>query len=158
MMEKLTEAQQATNFETTKHIRMVQRLLNACAIELIRRGEIHDDSKLESPEVEAFTEFTPKLAGCTFGSDVYKSFLTAMKPALEHHYANNRHHPEHFKDGVNDMNILDLLEMLCDWKAASTRHNDGNLRKSIDINAKRFGIDSQLRRIFENSISLVEED
>lgn len=157
MSAELTTEQAAVNYETTKHIRMVQRLLNAFAVELIRRGEIHDDSKLESPEVEVFAEYTAKLAGLTFGSPEYQACLDAMKPALDHHYANNRHHPQHFKDGVNDMNILDLLEMLCDWKAASTRHNDGNLRKSIEINAKRFGIETQLRQIMENSIDLLEE-
>ena len=31
----------------------------------------------------------------TYGSDEYKACLTEMKPALDHHYAANRHHPEH---------------------------------------------------------------
>jgi hypothetical protein len=79
-----------------------------------------------------------------------------MKPALDHHYAKNRHHPEHFKNGINEMNILDIIEMLADWKAATIRHNDGNLRKSIEHNAKRFGIDTQLTRILMNSMDVFE--
>lgn len=151
----LTEAQKATNCDTFRHIERVRNLLNACAIELLKRGELHDQSKLESPEVEAFTEFTPKLAACTYGSEEYKSFLAAMKPALDHHYANNRHHPEHFKRGVNDMNLLDIVEMLCDWKAASERHNDGNIRRSIEVNALRFQMSEQLVRILENTSDLL---
>jgi hypothetical protein len=151
----LTEAQKATNSDTFRHIERVRNLLNACAIELLKRGELHDQSKLESPEVEAFTEFTPKLAACTYGSEEYKSFLSAMKPALDHHYANNRHHPEHFKRGVNDMNLLDIVEMLCDWKAASERHNDGNIRRSIEVNALRFQMSEQLVRILENTSDLL---
>jgi hypothetical protein len=37
-----------------------------------------------------------------------------MAPALKHHYENNRHHPEHFKNNIDDMNLIDLIEMLCD--------------------------------------------
>ena len=50
------------------------------------------------------------------------------------------------------MTIIDLIEMLCDWKAATMRHNDGNIRKSIEINAKRFNIDSQLTKMLENTV------
>ncbi len=338
----LTLEQKATNYDTFRHIERVRNLLNVCAVELLARGQAHDQTKLESPEVEAFTEYTPKLAACTYGSDEYKSFLAAIKPALDHHYANNRHHPEFqrtseewrpvvgFEDShevssfgnvrtidrvasrsgktgdlklkgqvlkqfitpkgyarlqlvgvhgtsnlmvhrivaeafvanpedkpqvnhidgdklnnrpsnlewvtasenlqhayendlkkapikycvecpslglvafgctdmedqlrsagyhkasaagiwnainrggkhldlefvgsrfeewmdspVNDMNLLDILEMLCDWKAASERHNDGNIRKSIEINANRFGLSPQLVRILENTADLL---
>jgi hypothetical protein len=156
-MENLTEAQKACNHDTFRHIERVRNLLTVCTIEILMRGAKHDQSKLVSPEVEYFTEYTPKLAACTYGSDEYKGYLQAIKPALDHHYANNRHHPEHHKDGVNDMNLIDILEMLCDWKAASERHNDGNIRKSIEINANRFGLSPQLTRILENTADLLFE-
>ena len=60
-----------------------------------------DNSKLESPEKELFDEYTPKLKDCTYGSDEYKEFLKGLKVALDHHYANNSHHPEHYENGVN---------------------------------------------------------
>lgn len=120
----------------------------------MRAGE-HDMSKLSSPEIEIFVEYTPKLAGSTYGSEEYKRFLTEMKPALDHHYAVNRHHPEHFDNGVNDMNLLDLLEMLCDWKAATMRHNDGDIVKSIEYNKDRFGLSDQLTQILMNSVNLL---
>jgi hypothetical protein len=151
----LTLEQRATNNETFRHIERVRNLLNACVVELLKRGELHDQTKLESPEVEVFAEYTPKLAGSTYGSDEYKGFLDAIKPALQHHYAHNRHHPEHHRNGVDDMNLLDIVEMLCDWKAASERHNDGNIRKSIEINANRFGLSPQLVKILENTADLL---
>jgi hypothetical protein len=119
---------------------------------LLNRAREHDQSKLSDPELSTFVEMTPKLAASTYGSDEYKKFLAEMKPTLDHHYAKNSHHPEHHKDGINDMTIIDLIEMLCDWKAATMRHNDGNIRKSIEINAKRFNIDSQLTKILENTV------
>ena len=50
------------------------------------------------------------------------------------------------------MNLFDLIEMLVDWKAASERHNNGNIRKSIEINGNRFNMSPQLIRIFENTV------
>lgn len=148
---KLTQEQEATNFHTFRHIERVRNLLNKVVTKLLDRAEKHDQSKLESPEVELFTEFTPKLASSTFGSPEYNDFKKQMGPALAHHYANNRHHPEHFKNGIDEMNLIDLIEMLVDWKASSERHHDGNIRKSIEINGKRFEMSPQLIRIFENT-------
>lgn len=71
----LTLEQRATNNETFRHIERVRNLLNKCINELLSRGELHDQTKLESPEVEAFTEYTPRLATCTYGSDEYKQYL-----------------------------------------------------------------------------------
>jgi len=148
----MSEAKQ----ETKKHILMVQSMLRSMIFFLQERLEIHDLSKLESPEAEIFEEYTSKLKGTTYGSDEYKRYLEEMKPALYHHYQFNRHHPEHFVNGVDGMNILDFLEMFCDWKAATLRHADGNLSKSIEINAKRFNISPQLVSILKNSVILVE--
>lgn len=151
----LTLEQKACNDDTWTHIHRVRELLNKVIIDLIRRGEEHDQSKLGTPEVELFTEMTPRLATSTYGSPEYHEFRKQLGPALEHHYANNAHHPEHYKDGLNDMSLLDILEMLCDWKASSERHNNGNIRKSIEINADRFGISPQLVRILENTADIL---
>jgi hypothetical protein len=145
-----------TNCETLEHIQNVRNFLSRFAIGLLNRAADHDQSKLHSPEVEYFAEYTDQLRGMTYGSPEYDAAKLAMKPALDHHYAVNRHHPEHFKEGIDDMNLLDLVEMFCDWKAAGMRHNDGNLRYSIEKNAVRFHMSGQLKRIFENSIELVE--
>ena len=141
----------ATNYVTMRHIEKVRNYINRAICNLLGRAEKHDQSKLESPEVELFTEYTPKLAATTFGSPEYNQYKKEMSVALEHHYANNRHHPEHHKNGVNDMTLLDLVEMLVDWKAASERHNDGNILKSIELNGQRFEMGPQLIRIFENT-------
>jgi hypothetical protein len=131
----------------------VRNYLNLCISSLINRAESHDQTKLQSPEVEIFEEYTPKLRGCTYGSDEYKGYMKEMDVAIKHHNAMNTHHPEHFKGGINDMSLLDLLEMLCDWKAATLRHNDGDILKSIEINQKRFGYSDELKQIFKNTIS-----
>ncbi len=137
--------------ETLKHIKRVSELLSLAATELLRRGQFHDASKLEIPEKELFDEFTPKLKNCTYGSDQYKDFLQLLKPALDHHYANNSHHPEHYENGVNGFDLFDLVEMFFDWKAASERHADGSIEKSIEINRGRFNLSDQLTDILKNT-------
>lgn len=154
MTESLTLEQKACNYDTFRHIERVRNLLNEVVVDLLGRAENHDQSKLTSPEVELFTEFTPKLAATTYGTAEYEELRKQMGVALAHHYARNRHHPEHHKDGIDDMNLLDLIEMFVDWKAASERHNDGNILKSIEKNAVRFRMSMQLQRIFENTAKL----
>ena len=155
--EVLDPQEKATNHDTWRHIHRVQHYLLMVVKVLIDRAHKHDQSKLAPPEVGPFSEVTDRLAGITYGSQEYiETTRTVLGPALVHHYANNRHHPEHFVNGVNDMTLVDLMEMFCDWKAASERHQDGNIRKSIDINAERFDMSPQLRRIFENTINVIQ--
>lgn len=156
MTADLTIEEQATNFQTMKHIRLVGRLLHQCVNDLLDRADAHDQSKLEHPEVELFTKYTDKLAAVTYGSPEYEELRKAMGPALAHHYANNQHHPEYHKNGIDDMTLLDVLEMFCDWKASSLRHYDGNIRKSIEKNGNRFGMSPQLVRILENTAKLFD--
>lgn len=53
--------------------------------------------------------------------------------------------------GIEGMNLLDVLEMLCDWKAATERHTDGSIARSFDINRERFGITPQLEAVLKNT-------
>lgn len=138
--------------ETLKHIHTVRGLLFDMISELDNRARNHDQSKLQSPEAEIYGEYTPELAKTEYGTDAYNDLLEKVRPAIDHHYANNRHHPEHWPEGVNDMTLIDLLEMLVDWKAATQRNKNGNIRKSIEINAERFGMSDQLKRIFDNTV------
>lgn len=137
--------------DTKQHIERVALLLQQMISNISRRQADHDYSKLVEPEKSTFDEVTPKLRELTYGSDEYRAQLTHMKEALDHHYQMNRHHPEHFSEGVNDMTLIDVVEMLADWKAASERHADSNVYTSIEHNALRFGLSEQLRSILINT-------
>jgi hypothetical protein len=142
--------------ETFKHIDQVRVFLAEMASELGQRSVLHDASKIRQPELDIFVEYTPKLAGSTYGSDEYHKYLKGMKVALDHHYAKNRHHPEHFSNGIKGMTLLDLVEMLCDWKAATLRHNDGDIIRSIHQNQKRFGFTDELKEFLLNTVKYLE--
>lgn len=137
--------------ETLAHIRRVQMLLGQVVGELIQRAIRHDQSKLSEPEASVFAAATQKLKNVTYGSDEYKACLAEMKPALVNHYAHNTHHPEHWPNGIRDMSLLDLIEMFVDWKAASERHKDGSILKSIEVNKARFGYGDELEAIFNRT-------
>jgi hypothetical protein len=137
--------------ETWRHIHEVAKRIHVFAWELMRRSIDHDQSKLEPVEKELFDKYTTELRSTTYGSEEYDSFLAKLKPALDHHYARNRHHPEFFPNGVREMNLVDLIEMLCDWKAATLRMESGDLHKSLEINKKRFDISDELMEILTNT-------
>ena len=137
--------------ETLQHSRRVGELMGSLIRELVDRSVSHDLSKTREPELAVFNEFTPKLKRSTYGSDEYKGYLAAMGDGLAHHYAANRHHPEHFTHGIEGMTLVDLMEMLADWKAATERHADGDLRKSLAVQRDRFGLGDQLVQILTNT-------
>ncbi len=138
--------------ETIKHIHRVRHFLCLMIQELDLRARNHDASKLESPEAEIFGEFTPDLSKTPYGTPEYDALLLKVQPALDHHYAKNRHHPQHHARGIDDMDLVDMTEMLCDWLAATERVKDGNIRKSIETNQGRYKMSDQLAQIFLNTV------
>ena len=139
--------------DTLKHKLQVRKYMESMIWELKERSITHDDSKLQEPEKSIFDEYTPKLSDVTYGSDEYKQYLKEMQVALDHHYLYNRHHVEHFENGIRDMTLIDLCEMLCDWMAAVKRHEDGDILQSIEINQRRFDYSDELKQILINTVN-----
>lgn len=145
--------------ETREHIERVRWFLNRAKVNLNARGEMHDKSKLLPPEVEAFDIATPKLAGLVYGSEEYKESLRDLGPALRHHFEVNDHHPEHFENGVRGMSLMALIEMLCDWRAASERTKQRTddpekvktFADGLAYQKERFGISDDLYEILLNT-------
>jgi hypothetical protein len=139
--------------DTNEHISRVCDALARVRENLAARASRHDRSKLEEPEKSAFDFATPKLKDLAYGSEEYRAALREIKPALEHHYAVNDHHPEHYPvDGVLGMSLMAIVEMLADWKAAGERHDPPTgLNRSIAHNAVRFKIPAYLTQIFYNT-------
>ena len=145
--------------DTAEHIANVRRYILYCINELNERAKDHDHDKIDNPTEKAlFDEYTPKLRNCTYGSEEYQYYLENLKEGLAIHYANNRHHPEHFENGMKGMNLIDIVEMLCDWKAASERHADGDIFKSIEINQKRFGYSEDIKWLLRNTATLLVDN
>lgn len=150
--------------ETYDHILRVRHFIAEATMNLQKRAAVHDQSKMQEPELSAFDIATPKLAGLEYGSDEYRQSLRDLGPALQHHFAENDHHPEHFENGVNGMSLMALIEMLCDWRAASERvkqrTDDPEKVKTFEsglaFNFERFGIEPQLAEILMNTARELE--
>lgn len=88
------------------------------ALLLLRRANIHDNSKLVGPELELLSNL--------YGNQ--ESFVNpnvqlsdSQREIIEKHWENNRHHPEHYGN-VEKMSELDIIEMCCDWYARSLQY------------------------------------
>jgi len=111
---------------------------------LIKRIIKHDLSKFSSKETDTLSELLPELKASTYGTPEYYSLLKRAHIALNHHYANNSHHPEYYKNGIQGMSMFDILEMIADWKAAVRKHADGDFITSLQKNKIRFKIPSEM--------------
>lgn len=158
--------------ETREHIEQVVLRMDRAIFDLTERAGRHDASKLEEPELSGFYEMNAisKRSDVVYGSPEYKALMDSQKPVIEHHYRANDHHPEHWKfhapvsgtvlqagtpetSGalISSMTLPALIEMLCDWDAASQRYKNGSFSKSFKGNCERFGISPQLACILLNT-------
>ncbi len=116
--------------------------------ELQKRALLHDKSKFSEKEKPYFDAFSSLLSECEYGSEMYIETMQLIKPAIENHYKENSHHPEHYQNGINGMNLFDVIEMFCDWNAACKRNKNGNFGVSITKNKERFGMSEELTQLF----------
>ena len=140
---------------TQAHRRIVAKLIFRFIWLLLKRALSHDRSKLSTEEKPGFDKYNSTLAETTYGSEQYKRNLAGLGETLETHYRRNRHHPEFYHHGVKDMDLVDIVEMFCDWTAATKRHNDGDIFRSITLNEKRFGIGETMSSVFRNTAARV---
>lgn len=151
MDDRIKEAVDQKRAEIVKHIATVQDLMGEALANLQRRAFHHDRSKTREPEWTNFALLKLRKDEMDYGTSSYAAGLEEAKTVVQHHYALNDHHPEHHPNGVNDMSLLSMLEMLCDWKAASGETLNGSLEKSLQVNTGRFGLDPQTVRLLENT-------
>lgn len=139
-----------TSFEVLtdiiQHISEVAENLAEMRHDLERRGIAHDRSKLGEFEFDAFITTRPKFKKANYGSKEYQECVDAIKPAIDHHYEVNRHHTGFHASGFSDMNLLDILEMLADWRAASRRSPDLSFADSLPKAFEKYGIPENMQR------------
>ena len=143
--------------DLVQHKQWVAENMQVAANDLFRRAAIHDNSKFEPEEFEPYEEAFPNLQKYAYGTEELRAELRKIKPAIHHHFSVNRHHPEYFGEtGINGMNLIDVLEMVCDWMAASKRSQTG-IAKGLEINKERYGISDQLFEIIKHTVDALLE-
>lgn len=136
---------------TLEHIARVRYYLDDFRIGLYNRGVFHDQSKLlpvEAGPLQEMQDLIDREGPAPYGTEEYKRRTALLGPMLEHHYKVNSHHPEHYKDGMAGMDLLDLVEMVCDWKAAAERGGDDAV--NLTYSFEKYGVPPMLQSIITN--------
>lgn len=146
------------------HRTHVDLLMGNVANEIRKRGKLHDVSKLSGIEAsfgemyyEDYTKINKPLA---LEPDIAK-YNEEMAPAFVEHSKRNDHHIEHFKNGLSDMNILQITEFLCDNLAHMREKGYVKYEcvEKIEFLLKSHGASDDLVSIAKNTIEhLYEED
>ncbi len=151
--------------DTRKHQQWVAEDMMKCAKKLLDGAMVHDASKFSEIERKAYVEPVWELntKEVPYGSDEYKRLTKQMGEGWEHHKFMNRHHPENVAltlpefahDIFGGMDLFDLMEMLCDWRAASKRRGNSPwlpIQGFVD----KHGLSHQLRCILQNTLGRME--
>lgn len=138
--------------DTILHVSEVQENLEQISSDLRKRGFAHDRTKFQAFEFDSFVYNREKFKKANYGTPEYQECVELVKPAVEHHHHNNSHHTEFYDNGINGMNLMDLCEMIADWKAAARRSPDLDLVDTLDYAYKKYGIGTQLGEIIANTL------
>lgn len=98
------------------------------AVEIIRRGLCHDQSKFVGLEFQYLH------------TEVKDSHAALFQEALETHWSLNDHHPEHWSSGVREMPRVVLAEMVADWVARGQEFGSDVLEFVHEVACPRYGI------------------
>jgi hypothetical protein len=128
--------------QTTVHKFWVMYYLCRFVLLLIWRGIKHDLTKYSKHEAPYFANQVENLKNLEYGTEEYRQSLEKIRPALNHHYRHNSHHPQYHKNGFADMSVLDRIEMMADWLASRKRNKPTSLNKSFALNIDRFKIEN----------------
>ena len=136
-------------FLVAAHIRGVQTWMRHVIMLWTNRMVTHDQSKYSSPELPLIHQ-KARLDSIPLNTPDYYDALSQIKSAVQAHYECNTHHPEHYANGVLDMSLLDLMEMICDWRVAAEM-NGTDLTVSFEKCVERFCISQELRTVLMNT-------
>lgn len=104
--------------------------------------EEHDESKFSEEEFRPYAE--------KWFNDGEETF--EYNEAWKHHWTNNEHHPEHWLG--EDMPLIYILEMLCDWGSFSIEKNDFSELSKYYYDEAR---DDEEKNLSDNTKIIIEE-
>jgi hypothetical protein len=135
-----------------RHQALVKNYLLQVARKLEERANLHDLSKFQLDEFEGMAKINQIAREMRLDSPEYKASI--QSEAVKLHWSRNSHHPEYYHDGIKDMSLLDLIEMVIDWRAASEVYRRTSLGESLQIQKERFKMTEEQYRL----IQLIAED
>lgn len=140
-----------------EHQQQVGGVMLKVISELMTRALTHDSSKFTTQQLKDNLITLPdkwkiQAAGHGYHSPQQKEHRQKFAPEIDRHRSAHPHHPEHFGNDVNKMDLIDLLEMLCDWYVSAP-----DIDQSIGENSGDYNIDPHIRQLLENTASRLKE-
>lgn len=123
-----------------------------------KRAREHDRSKLQFEEFEGFAQINKVARNHAYGTPEYdKSMEEAKEPGgcIHIHFGRNAHHPE-FHNREASMGLLDIMEMVMDWKAASMTYGTNTLAESLPKQLERFNFSDWQVEVIKQMVRLVD--
>lgn len=130
-----------------RHQVLVRTYLLRLAHRLEERALTHDLSKFQLDEFAGFVKINQIARERPLDSPEYKASTQAE--AVRLHWSRNSHHPEFYPGGISEMSLLDLVEMVIDWWAASETYNQTTLAESLPIQRERFKMTKEQYRLIQ---------
>lgn len=122
------------------HAAQVRRGLQRVTHELERRALVHDESKFYADEFAGFSRINRIARENPYGSMAYRESMARECEVINLHYMRNSHHPEHCCSGGSSMSWLDIIEMVCDWRAAYLAYgSQGTWEENLKRQRERYG-------------------
>jgi len=135
-----------------KHKFWVFYFISKFCCKLFWRGIVHDMSKFYPKDFCKVKHHIKDLTNTSYGTKEYNVILAKMKSSTIHHWKHNRHHPQHYENGFKDMTALDRIEMMCDWVAATKKHDDGDIVFSLEIGQNKFQYTDKEKEILQSYV------
>ena len=147
----MDELKYDSTVDTTIHQNNVKEVWEIVKMIMDEKIQDHDMSKLLPPEKECYDTYIPQLKQVQYGTEEYYAIRKKMQEeGLDHHYKVNRHHPEHFPNGISGMDLFDFLEHVIDCYAASLV-SDTKFQDGLANNTKRFSYPPELVSMLEQT-------
>ena len=140
-----------------EHQQKVGSVMQKVICELMDRALKHDDSKFATQQLRDNLVTLPdkwklQQQGHGYHSPEQEEHRKRFAPEIHRHRSAHPHHPEHFGNNVNKMDLIDLMEMLCDWYVAAP-----DIDQSIRENSRDYKIDPHISQILKNTARKLKE-
>lgn len=141
-----------TRKKTLGHINHTKKYISTIIKELESRAKSHDNSALYSPEIDVFAEYTEG-SSQDFIYGNCREYSDETTQVLKQHYEKNPHHIESYENGIQDMTLIDLMIMLCDWTAlfSKSKKRDKEIIEFIKQNKDKYGFSDEVMQILINT-------
>ena len=133
------------------HINRVQKWIGKFSSILFIRGVNHDKSKLCEPELSLWKKMDEE-PRYPYGTLKYKEKLNRYKEVFQHHYMHNKHHPEHWSGYYSEMDLMDVIEMLCDWLGYKEDITLKEAETLVNQQCERYGFNDTFRHLLYNTL------